>query len=270
MSIPTVSLNDGHRIPQLGFGVWQVSTREIVPVVSTALRVGYRHIDTAAVYGNEEGVGQAIRESGIPREDLFLTTKLWNDRHGDARAALEESLDRLGLDYLDLYLIHFPGSGRGHRVQAWAAMQEAQADGLIRSTGVANFMPRHLDEILTTGGRTPAVNQIEYHPTAQQTQVEGINAEHGIATEAYSPLGLGEDLDHPAVAAIADRLGRTPAQVILRWHLQAGRIVIPKSVTPARIAENFAVTDFAITDGDSAALDRLDARNFLVANPDRL
>lgn len=267
MSIPQVTLNDGYQIPQLGFGVWQVSTGDIVPVVETALETGYRHIDTAAVYGNEEGVGQAICTSGIAREELFITTKLWNDRHTDARAAIQESLDRIGLDYLDLYLIHFPRGTRKKRVRAWTVMQEAQAEGLIRSIGVANFPAHRLDEILENGAAVPAVNQIEYHPTAQQRDLEATNAARGIVTEAYSPLGLGEDLAQPAITGIAQQIECTPAQVILRWHLQAGRVVIPKSVTPSRIAENYAAVGPRLSEHDMTAIDALDAGNFVVANP---
>lgn len=268
MSIPTVTLNDGHRIPQLGFGVWQVSSSDVVPAVSQALETGYRHIDTAAAYGNEAGVGKAIADSGLAREDLFVTTKLFNDRHGEARVALEESLERLGLDYLDLYLIHWPVPGVDKRVEAWAELEQARAEGLIRSIGVSNFLPRFLTEILEGGSVVPAVNQIEYHPTYQQRELEALNTSHGIATEAYSPLGLGEDLDR--VAGIAGRVGRTPAQVILRWHLQAGRVVIPKSVTPSRIAENFAVTDFELSAEDVAAIDALESGNRLAFHPEEV
>lgn len=270
MSIPNIPLNDGRTIPQLGFGVWQVSAEDIVPSVSTALDVGYRHIDTAAIYGNEEGVGQAIAESGIPREDLFVTTKLWNGRHGDARVALEESLERLRLDYLDLYLIHWPVPGLDKRVDAWKEMEQAQSEGLIRSIGVANFLPHYLIEILEQGSVVPAVNQIECHPSYQQRGVEEVNAEHGIVTQAYSPLGLGGDLGDPVITGIAEALDKTPAQVILAWHLQAGRIVIPKSVTPSRIAENFAVTDVVLSPDQVAAIDALEAGNLLVADPDEM
>lgn len=267
MTIPTIQLNDGHSIPQLGFGVWQISPQEVVPAVLTAFETGYRHVDTAAIYNNESGVGQAIRESGIPREQLFITTKLWNARHGDARAALEESLERLGLDYLDLFLIHWPVPGLNLRVQAWEALEQAQADGLTRSIGLANFLPQYLADILAHDGVIPAVNQIEYHPSYQQRGAEMTNIRNGIITEAYSPLGLGVDLQHPVVDEIARRLEKAPAQVVLRWHLQAGRIAIPKSVTPSRIAENFAVTDFELSSDDHATIDSLDAGNLMVADP---
>ncbi|MET7335342.1 aldo/keto reductase [Nonomuraea sp. NPDC005650] len=268
MSIPNVTLNDGHRIPQLGFGVWQVSRRDIVRTVSAALEVGYRHIDTASAYGNEAGVGQAIRESDIPREDLFITTKLDNSDQGRARQALEDSLRRLGLDYLDLYLIHWPVPGLDKRVEAWEAMEQAQAEGLIRSIGVSNFTPRYLTEIIEHGSVVPAVNQIEYHPTFQQRDVETANAEHGIVTEAYSPLGMGSAPRNRVVADIAERTGRTSAQVVLRWHVQAGPVVIPKSVTPPRIAENFAVSDFQLSSADLAAIDALDTGKPLGWDPE--
>lgn len=270
MTIPHVTLNDGHRIPQLGFGVWQVSREQIVPTVVGALEAGYRHIDTAAIYDNEEGVGEAIRASGLAREDLFVTTKLWNSRHGDARVALEESLQRLGLDYLDLFLIHWPVPGLDRRVQAWEAMEQAQADGLIRSIGLANFLPEYLEESLAQGRVVPSVNQIEYHPSFQQRDAEEANSRNGIVTEAYSPLGLGSDLSSLTVGRIAERIGKTPAQVVLRWHLQSGRIVIPKSVTPSRIVENLAVTGFELTDEDIADINGLDEGNLLVADPHRM
>jgi len=267
-SSPTVTLNDGRQIPQLGFGVWQISEEQVVPAVLKALEVGYRHIDTAMIYGNEAGVGRAVRESGLPREEVFITTKLWNTDHERAREALEESLERLGLDYVDLYLIHWPKLGLDKRVEAWAAMEQARAEGLIRSIGLSNFTPRFLSEILEKGSVTPAVNQIEYHPTFQQRSVEAANAAAGVVTQAWSPLGQAKHLDNAVLGRIAAELGRTPAQVVLRWHLQAGRVAIPKSVTPARIEENFAVTDFALTPEQVAAIDSLDSGNRLGQDPD--
>lgn len=267
MTIPNLTLNDGQQIPQLGFGVWQVSPEEVVPAVSSALQSGYRHIDTAAIYGNEEGVGKAIKESGIPRDELFVTTKLWNNRHDDARAALEESLGKLGLDHVNLYLIHWPTPDAGNRFAAWESMQQAQRDGLATSIGVSNFLPNFVNEFVDRGGVVPAVNQVELHPTFQQRDVQTTDAGHGITTEAYSPLGTGADLKNEAISTIARRLGKSPAQVIIRWHLQAGRIVIPKSVTPSRISENFAVTDFALSDADVAAINALDAGNRVNSDP---
>nr|WP_082781079.1 aldo/keto reductase [Cephaloticoccus primus] len=268
MSIPTITLNDGRQIPQLGFGVWQLSEEQIVPTLLRAFEVGYRHIDTAMIYGNEAGVGRAIRESGLPRESFFVTTKLWNTDHERARAALEESLGRLGLDYVDLYLIHWPKAGLDKRVDAWREMEQARAEGLIRSIGLSNFTPRFLSEILEKGTVVPAVNQIEYHPTFQQREVEAANTAAGVVTEAWSPLGQAKDLGSEAVSRIARETGRSAAQVILRWHLQAGRVVIPKTATPARIAENFAVTDFVLSPEQMAAIDALECGNRLGNDPD--
>lgn len=270
MTIPTLTLNDGRSIPQLGFGVWQVPGGRTAAVVSTALETGYRHIDTATDYGNERGVGEALRDSGIPRDELFVTTKLNNPDQGRARAALEDSLDLLGLDYVDLYLIHWPVPRAGLFVRAWHALEQAQADGLARSIGVSNFTPRFLDQILTDGTVVPAVNQVEYHPTFQQRDVAEKDAAHGIVTEAYSPLGMGTGPRNEVVGRIAERLGRTSAQVILRWHLQQGRVAIPKSVTPSRIAENFAVAGFELSAADLAAIDALDTGQYLGWDPEHV
>ncbi len=267
--VPVLTMNDGRTIPQLGFGVWQVSTDDIVPAVAKALEVGYRHIDTAAIYGNEEGVGRAIADSGIPRSELFVTTKLWNSRHGrsEAVAAAEESLAKLGLDYVDLYLIHWPTPGRGRFVDAWLGLEDVRERGLSRSIGVSNFLPDHLQQVIEAGQVVPAVNQIEVHPTLVQRDVIAANDANGVLTEAYSPLGLSEDLTDPTVTSIAEDVGRSPAQVILRWHLQQGRIVFPKSVTPARIEENFAVFDFELSGDQLAAIDGVDRGNRLGLHP---
>ncbi|OYO18610.1 oxidoreductase [Enemella dayhoffiae] len=267
-NVPSITLNDGHTIPQLGFGVWQVSTEDIQPAVRKALEVGYRHIDTAAVYGNEEGVGAAIRESGVPREELFITTKLWNDRHGDVRAALSESLERLGVDQVDLYLTHWPVAGQNQHVQAWQQLEQVRAEGLTRSIGVSNHQRSHLTEILDQGSVVPAVNQIEVHPTFTQSELVDFNAEHGIVTEAWSPLGQAKDLESDAVVELARELGRTPAQVILRWHLQRGLVVFPKSITPSRIEENFDVLDFELDEAALARISGLDAGNRIGPDPD--
>ncbi|MGJ6980335.1 aldo/keto reductase [Aestuariimicrobium soli] len=262
MSVPTITLNDGVEIPQFGFGVWQVSTDDIVPAVATALEVGYRHLDTAAVYGNEQGVGKAIAESGIARDDLFVTTKLWNDAHlaGDARRGIESSLEKLGLDHVDLYLIHWPATVKygDAYVEAWDALQQFKAEGLARSIGVSNFLVPNLEAL---NGATPSVNQIEVHPTFQQRELREFNESLGITTEVYTPLGNQSepgDITLPEVVAIAEAVGKTPAQVILRWHLQQGLIVFPKSVTPSRIAENFDVFDFELSEDQLSVISGLD------------
>jgi 2,5-diketo-D-gluconate reductase A len=251
MSVPTLTLNDGTTIPQLGYGVFKVSNDDIVASVTTALEVGYRHIDTAAIYGNELGVGQAIKDSGIPRDELYITTKLWNDsqRPEAARRAIESSLERLGLDHVDLYLIHWPTPMFGEYIGAWEVLQEFRAEGLTTSIGVSNFNADHLDAVIAATGSVPAVNQIEVHPTFAQPGLVAYNDSLGIKTEAWGPLGQGKgELDHPTLVKVAEEVGRTPAQVVLRWHIQRGIIVFPKSVTPSRIKENFEIFDFSLTD----------------------
>jgi 2,5-diketo-D-gluconate reductase A len=268
--VPTITLNDGRAIPQLGIGVWQVSTDDIVPTVSKALEVGYRHIDTAQGYQNEEGVGEAIAAAGLPRDEVWVTTKLANETHSrsDAVEQLKISLEKLRLDYVDLYLIHWPTPNSGDYVETWRGMQDCAEQGLAKSIGVSNFQPDHLDRVVADGGAVPAVNQIEIHPTfANQAAVDG-SLKHGIKIEAWSPLGLGADLNNDTVGSLAERLGKSPAQVILRWHLQKGYIVFPKSVTPSRIEENFDVFDFELTSDDIAAIDALDEGNRTGANPD--
>jgi 2,5-diketo-D-gluconate reductase A len=269
--VPTITLNDGHQIPQLGFGVWQVSTDDIISSVSKALEVGYRHIDTAAIYGNEEGVGQAIADSGISRDELFITTKLWNTEHDRDQVvpAAEESLKKLGLDYVDLYLIHWPTPGKDNYLDAWLGLEDVQRAGLSRSIGVSNFQPDHLQLVVARGHVVPAVNQIELHPTFTQKDVVLVNDELGIKTEAWSPLGLGEDLNDPTIVRLAGKHERTAAQVILRWHLQQGRIVFPKSVTPTRIEENFNVFDFELSDDDLEAIDAVNRNNRIGLHPDQ-
>jgi 2,5-diketo-D-gluconate reductase A len=268
--VPTLTLNNGVEIPQLGFGVWQVSTEDIVTSVATALRVGYRHIDTAAIYRNEEGVGQAIAESGIPRDELFVTTKLWNDDQGrdTVGPALDASLAKLGLDHVDLYLIHWPAPKRGAYIDAWLGMEEQLAAGKTRAIGLSNFQASHLAEVLEAGTVVPAVDQIELHPTFTQEDLVAEVTSHGIAIESWSPLGQAQDLTDPVITDIAARLGKTAAQVILRWHLQKGYIVFPKSVTPARIEQNYDVFDFELTGADLAAIDALDRGNRIGGDPD--
>ncbi|MFD8321104.1 aldo/keto reductase [Kitasatospora purpeofusca] len=255
-AIPTVTLNNGVEIPRLGFGVFQVPDEETTAAVTTALEAGYRSIDTAAIYGNEAGVGRALAASGLPREDLFVTTKLWNADQGyDATLrAFDASLDKLGLEQLDLYLIHWPVPAQDLYLDSWRAVERLAAEGRIRAAGVSNFQPAHLRHLLDHSGLVPAVNQVELHPGLQQAELRAFHAEHGIATEAWSPLAQGAVLDDPAVTAIAARTGRTPAQVVLRWHLQLGNIVIPKSVTPDRIRQNLDVLDFELTDEEMAAV----------------
>ena len=270
MSVPDVTLNDGARMPQLGFGVWRVSADETERVVGEALRVGYRSIDTAAMYGNEEGVGRAVRASGVPRDQVFVTSKLWNDSHGyDAAVkAFDESQQRLGLDYVDLYLIHWPVPSRDLYVETFRALVRMVGEGRLRTAGVSNFEPEHLRRVIDEVGVTPAVNQVELHPYLPQTELRAFHAEHGIATEGWRPLGYGRDLlREPTVARVAEKHGRTPAQAVLRWHLQRGHIVIPKSATPSRIRENLDVFDFELDDNDMAAFAELDSGHRLGLHP---
>ncbi|GAA0448085.1 oxidoreductase [Paractinoplanes deccanensis] len=258
--IPTITLNDGVTIPQLGFGVFQVPDADTQAAVATALEAGYRSIDTAAVYGNEAGVGRAIAASGLLRDEVFVTTKLWVSDLGRTRArdALRRSLDKLGLDRVDLYLIHWPAPATDAYLEAWQTLEELQAEKLTRAIGVSNFLPEHLDRVAALGGTVPAVNQIELHPALQNRETVAANQAHGIATEAWSPFAQGAVLGEPAVVAAAGAHGVTPAQVVLRWHLQQGRIVIPKSVTPSRIAANLDVFGFELSTEELAAIDALE------------
>ncbi|MFE4483041.1 MULTISPECIES: aldo/keto reductase [Streptomycetaceae] len=255
-TVPTVKLNNGVEIPQLGFGVFQVPDDQTTAAVAAALEAGYRSIDTAAIYGNETGVGRALAASGVAREDLFVTTKLWNADQGyDATLrAFDASLAKLGLDHVDLYLIHWPTPARDLYLDTWRALERLVEEGRVRAAGVSNFQPAHLQRLLDTSALVPAVNQVELHPGLQQAELRAFHAEHGIATEAWSPLAQGAVLDDPAITAIAERTGKSPAQVVLRWHLQLGNIVIPKSVTPARIRQNLDVFDFELTEQDMAAI----------------
>ncbi|MFJ8950612.1 aldo/keto reductase [Streptomyces sp. NPDC102381] len=254
---PEVTLNNGVTMPQLGFGVFQVPDDEAHAAVTSALDAGYRSIDTAALYENEKGTGRAIADYGLAREDVFVTTKLWNTEQGrdTALRAFDASLDRLGMDYVDLYLIHWPVPSRDKYVETWQAFEEILASGRARAIGVSNFLPEHLDRLAAETSVVPALNQIELHPRLQQSELRAYDAEHGIATEAWSPLGRGNGvLDDEIVTALARKYDRSPAQIVLRWHLQLGNVVIPKSVTPSRIRENIAVFDFELSSDDIAAL----------------
>ncbi|OOC57018.1 MULTISPECIES: aldo/keto reductase [Nocardiopsis] len=270
MTVPELTLGNGLRIPQLGFGVWQVPPDEVVTAVSTALDAGYRSIDTAAAYDNEEGVGEALRRSGLERGDVFVTTKLSNSDQGyDATLrAFDASLRRLGLDVLDLYLIHWPLPGRDQYVPTWKALERLYAEGRVRAIGVSNFQRPHLERVMEEGGITPMVNQIELHPLLTQEAMRAFDAEHGIVTEAWSPLGHGKLLNHPTITAIAEDHERTPAQVLLRWHLQLGNVVIPKSVTPERIRSNFQIFEFGLSGEEMDRISGLNTDSRFGPDPD--
>lgn len=259
-AVPTLALNDGHRIPAIGLGVWQVPDDQAYDAVRASLDAGYRSIDTAAAYQNERAVGRAVRESGVPRDEIFVTTKLWNDDQGydPALRAFDASMDRLGLDYLDLYLIHWQAVGLGKYIDTFKAFQRLKADGRVGSIGVSNFTAPTLEQLIDACGEVPAINQIELHPRLIQTEMRAFHTKHGIATEAWSPLGSGLVLDDPTIGAIAEELDRSPAQVIVRWHIQLGNVVIPKSVTPARIRSNFEVFDFQLAPEQMALISALD------------
>lgn len=267
---PTIKLNTGAAMPQLGFGVFRVPPPDAEDVVAMALEVGYRSIDTAAMYGNESGVGAAIRASDIPREQLFVTTKLNNDGHGTdaARRAFDASLERLGLDYVDLYLIHWPLPRQNRYVETWRALTELADDGRARAVGVSNFQIPHLQRLLDETGVVPAVNQIELHPQLTQDALRRFHDEHGIVTEAWSPIAKGGVLRDETVTGIAQKYGRTPAQVVLRWHLQLGNVAIPKSVHRERILENFDVFGFELASDDMDAISALDTNSRTGPDPD--
>lgn len=258
---PTLKLNDGRIAPQLGLGVWRTAPEETAGIVRFALQAGYRSVDTAAVYRNEIGVGEGVRTSGLPREEVFVTTKLWNDHQGYDRAldAFDKSLGRLGLDYVDLYLIHWPTPQRDLYVDTWRALVSLQQEGRARSIGVSNFKPEHLERIVGETGVTPAVNQVELHPRHQQAALRAADEALGVVTQSWSPLGQGGVLNDPTITAIADKYGRTPAQVVIRWHLDQGLMTIPKSANPARISENLAVFDFALDGDDLTRIATMDA-----------
>jgi len=270
LSVPGVRLNNGIRMPQIGFGVFRIPDDQTERVVLEAIESGYRSIDTASLYGNEVGVGRAIAACGLPREELFVTTKLWNDDQGRERAsaAFESSVNRLGLDHVDLYLIHWPKPSRDLYVQTWQALEKLYADGRVRAIGVSNFQMTHLDRIIAQTDVTPAVNQIELHPSLQQEHLRRYDDEHAITTVAWSPLGQAESIKDPVIGAIARRHDRTPAQVILRWHLQLGNVVIPKTTHAARMRENLGILDFTLDDEDLAAIRGLESGRRLGPDPE--
>jgi 2,5-diketo-D-gluconate reductase A len=269
-SVPRLSLGGGGEIPQLGFGVFQVPPEETAQVVTQALDTGYRHIDTAAAYQNEAGVGQALRASGLDRNDVFVTTKCFNDDQGyeEAKHALRASLDQLEMEHVDLYLIHWPVPAHDRYVETWKAFIDLQEEGLTRSIGVSNFQPAHLRRLIDETSVTPSVNQVELHPRLQQPGLRREHEELGILTEAWSPLAQGEVLDDPVITGIAEAHQRTPGQVVIRWHLQLGNVVIPKSVTPERIDENFDVFGFDLSDDEMAQIEELDAGERTGPDPD--
>lgn len=267
LEVPRLTLNNGITIPQLGFGVFQVPPEETQRIVEDALEAGYRHIDTAAAYRNEAGVGAAIAASGIPREELFITTKLRNGEQGNVHEAFQNSRKALGLDFVDLYLIHWPVPSQGLYTEAWKAMEKIYANSQIRAIGVSNFLEEHLDTLLATAEVVPAVNQIELHPTFQQSALAEKSRSVGIAVEAYSPLGQGADLSARAVTSLAGELGATPAQIVLAWHLAAGTIVIPKSADSARMRENLAAASIPLSAADVEAINGLESGSRIGADP---
>jgi 2,5-diketo-D-gluconate reductase A len=270
IAIPDIALADGEQIPQFGFGVFQVPPEDTAEAATLAFEAGYRHIDTAAAYQNEAGVGQAFRASGLDRDEVFITTKCFNDDHGyeAAKQAFKESLDRLELDFVDLYLIHWPVPKHDRYVETWQAFIELQKEGVVRSIGVSNFQPAHLRRIIDETGVTPAVNQVELHPRFQQAGLRREHADLGIVTEAWSPLAQGAVLGDPVLTEIAAGHDKTTGQVVLRWHIQLGNVVFPKSVTPARITENIDIFDFHLTDEEMESIEGLDAGERIGPDPD--
>ncbi|ASQ97733.1 aldo/keto reductase [Streptomyces sp. 11-1-2] len=269
--VPFITLNNGVRMPQLGFGVWQVPDDEAQVAVRTALDAGYRSIDTAAIYGNEEGTGKGLAASGIARDELFVTTKLWNGDQGydSTLRAFDTSLAKLGLEYVDLYLIHWPLPEVDKYVDTWKAFEKIYSEGRAKAIGLSNFHAAHTQRLLSETSIIPVIDQIELHPQLQQAELRAFNARHDIATEAWSPLGQGKGLlEDPKLAAIAQKHGKSPAQVVLRWHLDLGNVVIPKSVTPSRIQENIDVFDFQLDSEDLSAIDSLEAGNRLGFDPE--
>ncbi|TDO62738.1 diketogulonate reductase-like aldo/keto reductase [Kribbella sp. VKM Ac-2571] len=269
-TVPSITLDNGVEIPQLGLGVWQVEDAIVADVVAAAFETGYRHIDTAAIYGNESGVGRAVAASGLPRDELFITTKLWNSEQGydSTLKAFDASLEKLGLEYVDLYLIHWQSLQRDLYVETWKAFEQLYADKRVRAIGVSNFHEPALRRIFEETTIRPAVNQIELHPALPQDELRAFNAENDIVTEAWSPLASGELLANPALATIGAKYGKSAAQVMIRWHLQLGNVVIPKTVTPSRIKENFEVFDFRLDNDDMAAIADLETGVRTGGDPD--
>jgi 2,5-diketo-D-gluconate reductase A len=271
MANPTlIKLKDGNLMPQLGLGVWKASNDEVITAIHKALEVGYRSIDTAAAYHNEEGVGQALKSAGVARDELFVTTKLWNADQQDPKQALETSLEKLQLDYLDLYLMHWPVPAKDHYVSAWKGMIDLQKQGLVKSIGVCNFNIPHLQRLKEETGILPVINQIELHPLLQQRELNAWNATHNIQTESWSPLAQGGEgvFDKKVIIDLAKKYGKSPAQIVIRWHLDNGLVVIPKSVTPSRIADNFNVWDFRLDKDELGDIAQLDSGKRLGPDPD--
>lgn len=268
-AIPPLSLLDGKSIPQVGFGLWQVPEDSTGQTVAKALELGYRLLDGAAIYGNEAGQGEGLRASALPREDVFVTTKVWNENQGfdNTLKAIDASLERLGLDAVDLCLIHWPCPDKGLYVDTWRAFVRAKEDGKVRSIGVSNFAPNHLERIMGETGVTPVLNQIELHPRFQQAALRAFHAEHAIITQNWTPLGKSKSFDDPVIVAISERLGKSPAQIILRWHVQLGCCVIPRSTNPQRMAQNLALFDFSLSEDDMAAIAGLDTNDRLGPDP---
>ncbi|MCW2486346.1 2,5-didehydrogluconate reductase DkgA [Candidatus Symbiopectobacterium sp. NZEC127] len=267
---PMIKLADGNIMPQLGLGVWQATHEQTVAAVTDALHTGYRAIDTAAIYKNEAGVGEALQSSTLPRDQLFITTKLWNTDQSDPQKALEESLQKLRLDFVDLYLIHWPVPDQDTYVDAWRGLLRLQEQGLVKSIGVSNFHPHHLQRLKAETGVFPVINQVELHPLFQQRQLHAWNATHQIQTESWSPLAQGGEgvFEQPLIRQLALKYGKTPAQIVIRWHLDSGLVVIPKSVTPTRIRENFDVFDFRLDKDELGEIAKLDAGKRLGPDPD--
>ena len=269
-NVPQIKLNNGQLIPQLGLGVYKLEAASAANLVATAIDSGYRRIDTAALYLNEAEVGQGVRQSSVPREDIYVTTKIWHDHHeyDSALKAVDESLARLDIDYIDMVLIHWPAPAQDKFVEAWAALQHSVEEGKIRGIGVSNFHSMHLDKLLAAGGTVPALNQVELHPGLQQADLRAYDAAHGIATEAWSPLARGRFNEAEPIVNIANKYGKTAAQVVIRWHIELGNLVIPKTANPDRLLENISVFDFSLDGEDMAAIATLETGLRTGPNPE--